>query len=948
MPTSHPEETPKLNFRLEALGRSFLFPVIFYTVFFVLFFSPVLFSGELLAPFDGIVESVTPFYVSKGLWTPNLLSGYPVAADPTSKLWYPFFIGLSLIPGGWNAFVIAGYVLAACFTYGYVHTLTHSRFAGLMSGLVFSLCGFMIAHLGHPSMIHAAAWLPLIVWSLEKLREKFSAFWFGAGCLAYCFCLLAGHYQIFTYAVALGFVYALMVGWSRPRGKWNYYGQFAGMVLLGLGLSGVQLLPTLELVGLGERSALSYEEFISYSLPLYQIPILFFPFAYGGFSRSLYSAHYYGDWNLWELTGYVGLLPWMLAGIGIVVWRNRLHVWVWVTVAVLAFLLALGDQTPLIELMYVLPGYSKFRAHARHLVELALALSVLAGLGIAAVQKHGPRMRLAWKLVLGSAGVLTACLASFYFLFDRLQQDALKKMVGHLDLLPWNNPAVGIPLGVFLVSSAAFLAWNRVAPSRPGHILLMLVLIVDMGSCVWFMDWRYYSPHTAILQPPGYAERYRQSLVENRQRMIPIQGGLGSVGEIPANISWLWGVPSASGYNQLSLARYRKLMSMDFRGYVSGQWAVPSNRSMDIMAVRYVFLPTQAKFTEQIDGVVWNFLDLGAYFGNDCGISMTHTLHLDLPQSFQTTGLGVVSYLACSVAVPDQSEVLRIQLTDDDGTVQETHLLAGRDTSEWAYDCADVQPQVKHRKAKVFEVLSEINRTPPCRANKYVSVLPVQKEIAAKRLTLKWLGKQGALKIDKLSLLNKHTGQSRPIIHMADNVRFRRVEHYGTTEVLENLRAFPRAWLVSQVQTAPAETILQAILTSRLPDGSVFEPERMALVEVPFEDSLGAPDPQARVEIVALNDTVVELETTSASPAFLVLSDVYYPGWRVSIDGRPARLYQTDYVLRGVTIPAGRHTVVFEFKPSVVLYGAGLSGASLLILGGIVWRTRTARNSRPS
>jgi len=183
---------------------------------------------------------------------------------------------------------------------------------------------------------------------------------------------------------------------------------------------------------------------------------------------------------------------------------------------------------------------------------------------------------------------------------------------------------------------------------------------------------------------------------------------------------------------------------------------------------------------------------------------------------------------------------------------------------------------------------------------------------------------------------------------MADNVRFRRVEHYGTTEVLENLRAFPRAWLVSQVQTAPAETILQAILTSRLPDGSVFEPERMALVEVPFEDSLGAPDPQARVEIVALNDTVVELETTSASPAFLVLSDVYYPGWRVSIDGRPARLYQTDYVLRGVTIPAGRHTVVFEFKPSVVLYGAGLSGASLLILGWIVWRTRTARNSRPA
>ena len=947
MPTSHPEETPKLNFRLEALGRSFLFPILFYTIFFVLFFSPVLFNGEVLAPFDGILESFSSFFVHKSLWTPFLFSGYPAAADPNFKTWYPFVLIFSYFYQSWNTYIILGYVFAGSFTYGYVFHLTRSRFAALMSGLVFGLSGFMMAHLGHPTLIHEAAWLPLIVWSLDKLREKFSGFWFGAGCLAYCFCLLAGHSQVFTFAVGLGFVYALMAGWSSSR-RWSYYGQFAGMVLLGLGLCGVQLLPTLELVGLGERSSLSYAEFISYSLPLYQIPILFFPFVYGGFPRSLYSAHYYGDWNLWELTGYVGYLPWMLAAIGIAVWQNRLHVRIWVTVAVLAFLLALGDGTPLIKLMYVLPGYSMFRAHARHFVELALALSVLTGLGIAAVQKHGPQLRLAWKLVLGGAGVLMACLASFYFLFDRLQENALKKMVVSLDLLPWNNPAVGIPLAVFLLSSAALLVWNRVAPSRPGHTLLMLVLIVDMGSCVWFLDWRYYSPHASVLQSPLHVEKYKELLQEKHQRMIPIQGALASGGEIPVNLSWLWGIPSASGYNQLSLTRYRKLMSMDFRGYVSGQWAVPSNRGLDILAVRYIFLPTQAKFTEQIDGVVWNLLELKSYFGNDCGISMTHTLHLDLPQSFQTTGLGVVSYLACSVAVPDQSEVLRIQLTDDDGTVQETHLLAGRDTSEWAYDCADVQPQVKHRKAKVFEVLSEINRTPPCRANKYVSVLPVQKEIAAKRLTLKWLGKQGALKIDKLSLLNKHTGQSRPIIHMADNVRFRRVEHYGTTEVLENLRAFPRAWLVSQVQTAPAETILQAILTSRLPDGSVFEPERMALVEVPFEDSLGAPDPQARVEIVALNDTVVELETTSASPAFLVLSDVYYPGWRVSIDGRPARLYQTDYVLRGVTIPAGRHTVVFEFKPSVVLYGAGLSGVSLLILGGIAWRTRTARNSRPS
>jgi hypothetical protein len=718
------------------------------------------------------------------------------------------------------------------------------------------------------------------------------------------------------------------------------------MVLLGLGLSGVQLLPTLELANMGDRSSLTYENFIAYSLPLYQIPILFFPFAYGGFSRSLYNLNYYGEWNLTELMGYIGYLPWMLAVVGIVVWKNRLYARIWVTVAVLAFLLVLGDETPLIKLMYLLPGYDKFRAHARHFVELSLALSVLAGLGIAAVQKHGPQVRLAWKLVLGGAGVMTACLASFYFLFDRLQQDAVGHLVPHLDLLPWNNPAVGVPLVVFLVSSVALLVWNRFYFSGSGKVVLLSVLILDMGSCVWFMDWRYYSPQASVLQSPLHAMRYKELLQENHQRMLPIQGGLGSIGEIPANISWLWGVPSASGYSQLSPIRYRQVMSMDTNGYVSGEWSVASNRGLDIMAVRYVFLPTQPKFANRFNGIVWNALDFGATFGNACGISVTDPIHVELPEKFEATGLGVVSYLGCSLRVPDQSELLKVQLIDEQGAVQETRLLAGRDTSEWMYDCADIQPQVQHQRAQTFETMSEIKRSPPCRGNKYVSVLPLDREISTKRIKLEWSGGQTALKIFKLSLHNKNTGKSYPLLHLADRERFRLVEQHGITEILENSRALPRAWLTWEVKSAPAHAVLQAIKTSQLPDGSVFEPERMALVEEPFQESLGPRDPNAQVQIVALKNTWVELETTSASPAFLILSDVFYPGWQVSIDGQPAHLYQTDYVLRGVTVPKGRHKILFEFKPPIVLYGALVSVGSLVVLGGIAWRTRPHRSSK--
>ena len=113
------------------------------------------------------------------------------------------------------------------------------------------------------------------------------------------------------------------------------------MVILSLGLSGVQLLPTLELVGQGMRAELTFETFNQYNLPLYQIPILLFPFLYGGAPESFYGLGYFGEWNFLEMNGYLGYLPLFLAACGICVCKNRPLVWVWVVVAVLAFLLAM-------------------------------------------------------------------------------------------------------------------------------------------------------------------------------------------------------------------------------------------------------------------------------------------------------------------------------------------------------------------------------------------------------------------------------------------------------------------------------------------------------------------------------------------------------------------------------------------------------------------------------
>ena len=68
----------------------------------------------------------------------------------------------------------------------------------------------------------------------------------------------------------------------------------------------------------------------------------------------------------------------------------------------------------------------------------------------------------------------------------------------------------------------------------------------------------------------------------------------------------------------------------------------------------------------------------------------------------------------------------------------------------------------------------------------------------------------------------------------------------------------------------------------------------------------------------------------AGGPALLVVSDVDYPGWRASVDGRAAPILRANYVLRAIPIPAGDHTVTLTFFPTTFAAGAAVSLISVL------------------
>ncbi|MCB5257591.1 MAG: YfhO family protein, partial [Candidatus Cloacimonetes bacterium] len=157
--------------------------------------------------------------------------------------------------------------------------------------------------------------------------------------------------------------------------------------------------------------------------------------------------------------------------------------------------------------------------------------------------------------------------------------------------------------------------------------------------------------------------------------------------------------------------------------------------------------------------------------------------------------------------------------------------------------------------------------------------------------------------------------------------------------VYKNNRALPRAWFVDSVQkVAPADSILPLLRKE------TFNPRHLAYIETDIKD-VQAPDSSKVVQTVnELHNLAYDVYTDK--PSFLVLSEVYYPaGWKAKLDGKEIPIYPTNYVLRGVQIPAGQHKLELVFAPksytlSIRMSLIGLLVSLLTLIGGLIWNCR--------
>ena len=148
------------------------------------------------------------------------------------------------------------------------------------------------------------------------------------------------------------------------------------------------------------------------------------------------------------------------------------------------------------------------------------------------------------------------------------------------------------------------------------------------------------------------------------------------------------------------------------------------------------------------------------------------------------------------------------------------------------------------------------------------------------------------------------------------------------TRAVQNMFALGNCWLVKEVRFVnSADEEMNAL--------NAFDPASVAFVDKRFKDAVPFTpvyDSSAYIRFIENNNDQIKYEFNAATNQFAVFSEIYYPhGWNAYIDGKKTAYCKTDYALRGLAIPAGKHTIEFIFDPPSFKTGESISRYSYIL-----------------
>jgi hypothetical protein len=160
---------------------------------------------------------------------------------------------------------------------------------------------------------------------------------------------------------------------------------------------------------------------------------------------------------------------------------------------------------------------------------------------------------------------------------------------------------------------------------------------------------------------------------------------------------------------------------------------------------------------------------------------------------------------------------------------------------------------------------------------------------------------------------------------------------------VQNTDANGNAWFISELKpVANADAEMKAL--------DKLDTKKAAVIQSRLASKLALPktfntDSTATINLTNFKPNHLKYVSNNKNDGFAVFSEMYYKnGWKATIDGKETDIYKVNYTLRGIEVPAGKHTIEFKFDPQVVKTGSTIALISslvmLVLIGAAVYASR--------
>lgn len=606
-----------------------LFPFLIFLVFSIFFYYPIVFgkipfNGNLLVglwpplnflrwpelpagiPFKLMgIDEVREFYplldftldsFKSGilpLWNPYNFSGYSHIGNWASAVFYPLHISMFFLSKVWVLILlkISASVLAGLFTYLYLRTLKLSQMSSYFGAVAFAFSatiGIWNAEIWQST--HSFLWLPLALFSIEKLiREQKIQFSLLLG-LSIAMSIMAGYIQPTIYLLVISSVYSLFRILIETR-KFERAIKIISGFVLGFGISAVQLLPAVEAYLLSPRSQVSLHDLnISFLLPLSHLVTFFIPDFFGNIVTQNWLLNRPGQY--YESMIYVGTVPLVFATLAFFFKKYLAYVAFFGISALIS--LSLTFDLPTSRLVYDLSiPFLSSAIPIRVIFATSFSVAILSAIGFEWWLKEQDRR----KTIIGTLPLFFIFIGIGLFIYYSISNNLrIKSFPENWYFISARNFV--IPAG-FAIASVFVLLIGQFFLRIKKYLGILLILILFSSSFLFVHKYISFSDKKFLYPTHPLIEFIKESQGFYRY------WGYGSAA-LPNNFATVYKIYSPEGYDPVNNSFYNELLSSSrgakYEGAFSRSDALlyavtefpfkdindPRYRIMDILGVKYI------------------------------------------------------------------------------------------------------------------------------------------------------------------------------------------------------------------------------------------------------------------------------------------------------------------------------------------------------------------------